>query len=328
MPISYLLEWKPSDLSDIRFFEKPATLPYFRPMLKAALITLLILTLLALASTWYLATHVLPYAIIQPGNKSGSKTPADFGLAYEHLRLQATDSIELDAFYIPSTTTPKANLVILHGVGSCKEVYLGTAERLCAMGYNLYLLDQRAHGKSGGKFLTYGYHEKEDISKVLDWLETKSPGIKIGIYGNSMGAAIALQSIAHDGRLTFGLIESTFTDLPSVAHAYGQRLSGISLPAFLTNYVLRQSGKLADFDPWTVRPIETVTKITVPIQFIHGDADQNINVSNGHALYAACASADKALYIVKGGDHADLWDKGGKAYEAAWFGFLGRMVSE
>ena len=95
MPIGYLLGWSPSDLSDIRFFEKPATLPYFRTMLKAALITLLILALLALAGTWYLATHVLPYAIIQPGNKSGSKTPADFGLAYEHLRLQATDIIEL-----------------------------------------------------------------------------------------------------------------------------------------------------------------------------------------------------------------------------------------
>jgi len=222
------------------------------------------------------------------------------------------------------TTTPRANLIMLHGVGSCKEVYLGSAAELVKIGYNVMLWDQRAHGKSGGEFLTYGYHEKHDVSKAIDWLEAKSPGLPTGIYGNSMGGAIAIQSMAGNPGLRFGLIESTFTDLPTVANAYGRRMSGLPLPMWLSDYVLYRAGKIAGFEPFTVRPVEAAKKVTQPVMHIHGDADANINISHAHALFAAYASTDKTLYVVENGDHADLWEKGGEGYREVWFGFLRR----
>jgi len=195
---------------------------------------------------------------------------------------------------------------------------------LAQIGYNVMLWDQRAHGKSGGEFLTYGYHEKYDVSKAIDWLEAKNPGLPTGIYGNSMGGAVAIQSMAGNPGLRFGLIESTFTDLASVSNAYGKRMSGLPLPRFLSDYVLRRAGKIADFQPFTVRPLDAAKKVTQPIMHIHGDADANINVSNAYALYEAYSSPDKRLYIVENGDHADLWEKGGDGYREAWFGFLKR----
>lgn len=294
-------------------------------MLKALLLIVGILLVFLLIGGYFLANYVLPYAILQPGHKTGDQTPGNYGLPYEHFRFQPEDGIELDAFYVPAVGPAKANFIMLHGVGSCKEVYLGSVAELAKTGFNVLLWDQRAHGKSGGKYLTYGYYEKNDVSRAVDWLETKVPGLPTGIYGNSMGGAVAIQGLAHDARLQFGLIESTFTDLRSVTNAYSRRMSGVTLPFWLTDYVLTQAGKIADFDPFSVRPVAAATRVTQPIMHIHGDADANINISHARALFAAYASPDKQLYVVKNGDHADLWEKGGEGYRDTWFGFLRRM---
>jgi len=100
----------------------------------------------------------------------------------------------------------------------------------------------------------------------------------------------------------------------------------LPLPYWLSDHVLRQAGKIADFEPFTVRPIDAAKNIRQPIQMIHGDADANINVANARALFAALSSADKNLYIVEGGDHADLWEVGKVPYQEVWYGFLRRMV--
>lgn len=293
-------------------------------MLKTLFIILAVLVIIVVLAVFLLATYVLPFAILQPERKVNNTSPAKYGLAFEHFRFGVTDSIELDAFYLPATAPARATFIMLHGVGSCKEVYLGSVAELVKMGYNVLLWDQRAHGKSGGEFLTYGYHEKHDVSKGIDWLEARNPGLPTGIYGNSMGGAIAIQSMAHNPGLRFGLIESTFTDLRTVANAYGRRMSGLPLPLWLSDYVLRRAGKIADFEPFTVRPVDAAKKVTQPIMHIHGNADGNINISNAYALFEAYASIDKTLYIVENGDHADLWEKGGEGYRDVWFGFLGR----
>lgn len=294
-------------------------------MLTTFLLTICALLLIVGALGYVLATFVLPYTLLQPGHRTSDTTPAAYGLPYEHFLFRVADNIPLDALYVPATAAAKANLIMLHGVGSCKEVYLPWVADLVKMGFNVLLWDQRAHGKSGGKFLTYGYYERQDVSLAVDWLEQKAPGLPTGIYGNSMGGAVALQSLAADGRLRFGLIESTFTDLPAVANAYGRRLSGLPLPNWLSDYVLRRAGKLANFDPFQVRPLTAAKQITQPIQHLHGDADANINIAHAHALYAAYGSGDKSLYVVPGGDHADLPEVGGKAYQAVWKRFLERM---
>lgn len=300
-------------------------------MLRTLGVLLLILLLVALVAAYLLATHVLPYGILQPQRRAVAATPDDHGLAYGAFELPVNDSIKLHCYYIPTTapaSSPKANLILLHGIGSCKEAYLGLAPRLTEMGYNLLLVDLRAHGKSQGEFTTFGAHEKYDVQKMLDWLDRQTDGLPTGVYGNSMGAAIALQAMEIDRRLRFGFIESTFTDLPTITEAYGARLSGVKLPRWLTDYVLSRAGKIANFDPETVRPVDAAATIDRPILLIHGDADRNINISHGEALFKAFSSPLKEMHVVEGGDHADLWEIGGTAYETKFFGWLEARLAD
>lgn len=290
------------------------------------LIAFIIFLTLLLGGLYFVSARLLPYTILQPGRRVSNRTPAEFGLDFEHFKFAGADEVTLDAFVVPAAGPPRANFIMLHGVGSCKEVYLPYISTLAHRGFNVMVWDQRAHGKSGGQYLTYGYREWQDVARAVDWLEKKFPGLPTGIYGNSMGGAVALQSLARDPRLAFGLIESTFTDLGEVTNAYGRRMSGFRLPYWLTDLVLYFAGKIADFNPRSVRPIEAARAIRQPVQLIHGDADANIDVSHAQRLLKALRSEDKHLYLVPGGDHANLWEVGGGPYEKVWFGFLERMV--
>ena len=287
---------------------------------------LLVAVSIALAVLLSTVLGKLPYVILRPYRKRSTITPGTYGLAGSHLTLPGTDGTPLDALFLPATTPGRANLIILHGIGSCKEVYLPILPPILEMGYNVLLWDQRAHGRSGGEFTTFGAKEKLDVQIGLDWLAERAPGLPTGIYGNSMGGAVALQSLAIDRRLRFGLIESTFTDLPTITQAYGYRMSGLPVPRFATDTILRRAGRIAGFRPFEIRPVDAAVDITQPVQMIHGDADGNIDVSHVHLLFAALASKDKRLHIVPGGGHADLREVGGSAYAGLFHGFLEEMI--
>ncbi|NJC26283.1 alpha/beta hydrolase [Neolewinella antarctica] len=286
-----------------------------------------IFSLLALLAAYVLIERKLPYVIITPYRRKLTDTPGNYGLAYEQFRLRVDDAVELDTFFIPATTPARANLIILHGIGSGKEVYLPLLPELCRMGYNILLWDQRAHGRSDGTYVTFGAREVPDVSRGLDWLDARTPHVPTGIYGNSMGGAVALQSLAADARLRFGLIESTFSTLPDITHAYGIRMAGFWVPRWLTDRLLGNAGKIAGFRPFAIRPVDAVAEITQPVLLIHGDADNNININHAHRLFAALGSADKAFHVVPGGDHADLWERGGNEYKEVWYGFFRKMLT-
>ena len=129
-----------------------------------------------------------------------------------------------------------------------------------------------------------------------------------------------------DPRLAFGLIESTFTDLPTITYAYARLTAGFTLPRWLTDFVLKNAGRIAGFDPWAIRPIDAAARIDRPLLFIHGTADGRIHVDHARQLHAAATSPDKTLYLVPGGDHANLWDVGDREYPERWFGFFERML--
>lgn len=83
-----------------------------------------------------------------------------------------------------------------------------------------FIFDSRAHGESQGKYCTYGFYEKKDISAIVDFIGPKYRNVNIGIWGNSLGAAVAIQAMEYDSRILFGIIESTFTDLSQIVFDY------------------------------------------------------------------------------------------------------------
>ena len=278
----------------------------------------------------WIAIHVVaPYFVLQPVKIKTDVTPKHFGLVAESLNIEVEPNLHLKGYWTESKTDSVRGIIIfVHGVGGCKESYIGVAQKLADKSIETILVDSRAHGQSEGQYCTYGFYEREDISKIIDFIQTKQPNTPIGLWGSSMGGAIGLLALAKDKRLKFGLIQSTFTDLHQIVFDYKKRILQGFGSQFMVNYVLKRAGEIANFNPHEVRPIAAVKNIEQPIIIAHGDVDKNISYLYGQELFDNLKSTDKEFYLVKNGGHVGLWDAGGATFENKMMGFIERQLSK
>jgi pimeloyl-ACP methyl ester carboxylesterase len=241
----------------------------------------------------------------------------------EHFSAYSVDSTSIYCSLLKSRRdSAKGTVIFLHGITNDSRQFYPEATRLADSGYHAILVDLRGHGRSEGRFCTYGYYEKFDIKAVVDAVEKRNLGTdNIGIWGYSLGGAVALQTLAICPELKFGIIESTFSDYPTIAHEYTRRFSGFDY-APLTDYLITRSGSMADFKPEEVVPAESCKKITCPIILSHGTDDKRINIYHARINFENLASNDKELITIEGATHLNLHEIGGEEYFEKVFAFL------
>lgn len=287
--------------------------------------SIVVLILLCIA-TFLLATHVLPYAILQPQRLHLDIDPNTVSTNHTAIRIPIHEVDSLRGFlFEPVDVKPKATLILVHGIGGAKEHFFSLASNLTKDGYSALVIDNRAHGDSDGEYVTYGYKEKEDISLLVDFLKERAPSLKVGIWGSSMGGAIAIQAMENDERIDFGIVESTFINLEQIVYDYQKRYTaGIGL-RFLTDYVLECAGVIAAFDPKMVSPENAVKSIEQPMFLAHGDKDARIKHEYGKQLFENLAAKDKTFELVKGAGHLNLGEIGGEEYYIKVVDFIKRQ---
>jgi len=294
--------------------------------------SLAILLTLILLSGFFVVEHVLPYSGIKPLRHKpedllwllpkGVK-PENYGLHARALHIQTPDSLQLSALLVDSNTdSTLATVVLLHGISACKEVELERAKLLADVGYASLLLDLRAHGQSEGEYCTFGYHEKNDLRAVADTLERLFPTRAMAIWGASLGGAVALQAMAVEPRYAFGIVESTFDEFDKVAMEYGADWFFGLRSQWLTNRVINKSGRIAHFEPDSIKPVLAAAQIDRPVLFIHGDKDARIPMWFGERNYIACPAQGKRWYKVLGAGHNNLWKIAGDSMRAEVLRFL------
>jgi fermentation-respiration switch protein FrsA (DUF1100 family) len=283
---------------------------------------LLLLLLLLSGVGYYAVEYALPYSGIKPMRRTGEQMswylpkgtkPDNYGLKTEKIRITSPDSLQLSALLVHSgTDTTKGVVVVLHGISGCKETQLERAQLLAEAGFAALLLDLRAHGESEGTYCTFGFYEKNDLRAVADTLSARYPALPVGIWGTSLGGAIALQSMEADTRFDFGIVESTFHHFKMVAMEFGADWFFGLRSHWVTDRVLENSGKIARFDPFSIEPMLSAQKIDRPVLFMHGDKDARIPMWFGEKNYEACPAPGKRWIKVHGAGHNNLWRVAGE----------------
>jgi fermentation-respiration switch protein FrsA (DUF1100 family) len=300
------------------------------------LLALIILAALFLISAALVVLVVGPLILLQPERRTKEwyrgKTdllePRDAGLPQENVEISGQDGVILKGWLVAQKAARKSRGTIfyLHGVGDCKTDGVAHARLFFKHGYNVLLYDSRAHGESGGVFCTYGYHEKHDISAAISFLQRKK-ALKvgqIGIFGTSMGAAVAIQAAAIDKRIKAVVAEACFTDLRTISVDYQRRI--VKLPwHFLRNVAMARSQRIANFKARDVSPVIDVHTLTIPLLFVHGTADRLINYEYSKTLYHH-ANEPKEILLVPGGNHTDVWEIAGDKYENKILSFFSKNL--
>jgi len=298
------------------------------------LFAIIAVLLLFVASAAIVILILGPLILLQPHRRSkewyarftDNLDPHSKGLPQEDIWITTPDGVRLSCWLVVRKKAA-GTVIILHGVGDCKIGGVELSAFLYSLGYNVFLYDSRHHGESGGRYCTYGFYEKHDVSTIIDYLQEREDlniG-KVGLFGTSMGAAVAIQAAAIDARVAAVVAEASFTTLRSIAVDYQRRL--IKLPwHFLRNVALARSQKVAGFKARSVSPIEEVKKLMCPILFVHGSKDTFIDVQYSQALYEA-APGPKQLLLIEGANHNDVWEIGGKKYTDTLGAFLRTSLS-
>lgn len=254
-------------------------------------------------------------------------TPDEAGLPFEKIAVEVSPDVSLDCWLIRAQAPAAGTLLYLHGVGDCKIDGIRFAKLFHQRNFHVFLFDSRRHGESGGSYCTYGYYERSDLSKLIDYLSGRKDidlG-KIGMFGTSMGAAVALQSAALDPRVSAVVAENSFATLRTIFDDYQKRI--IKLPFhYLRNIVIKRSEYLANFKARDVSPLESVKNIRIPLLFIYGSEDHLISYRYSVRLYEA-ANEPKSLFPIEKAKHNDVWNVAGVAYETRLLEFFSTHLS-
>lgn len=114
-------------------------------------------------------------------------------LPHEVLELRSHDGLSLKGVYYPCSGEPKGAVIFAHGYTSHAErewAFPGLFYR--SLGFDVLIPYQRAHGPSGGKYITFGALEQMDMRGWVKRINTLRPDCPIVIHGLSMGGGIVL----------------------------------------------------------------------------------------------------------------------------------------
>ena len=180
--------------------------------------------------------------------------------------------------------------------------FSGGSEISFELGHNLLLVDQRAHGQSAGRTISFGIRERWDL---LSWVEYAlnrfGKDTSILLYGVSMGAATVL--MASELELPEN-VKGIIADCPysspmDVILHVGQ---SNPLPNWLIRpFVILGAKVFGGFDVNETTAWEAVKNTTVPILIIHGDADSYVPC---HMSDIAAANTQMVTrHVIPGAEH-------------------------
>lgn len=333
-----------------------------RRVIKYTLICILTICTILACGSYYMLGHALKPEALLTRSRNIPESYEHLFRAYPELKpwidsLQTANAVRdlyiendkgntLHALCIYAAKPTRKTAVIVHG-------YTDNAVRMMMigylysrqLGYNVLLPDLYGHGMSEGTEIQMGWLDRLD---VLQWTEMadelfgrnneaadttgiRSSGTQMVVHGISMGAATTMML---SGEVEYGVNQQPFIKCfvedcgyTSVWDEFSHELkSQYGIPAFPLMYT---TSKLCEFEyDWNFEEasaLEQVKKCTLPMLFIHGDADTYVPTWMVYPLYEA-KPEPKELWIVPGAVHAASYKDYPKEYTEHVNNFVGKYI--
>lgn len=227
----------------------------------------------------------------------------------DHRPMIMADGTNIDVWIIKAkraSGSVRGTALLLHGLTESKAKYLRAGENLAKMGYDVVLPDLRAHGRSSGKYVTYGALEKLDVKAVMDELVgTGRVNKDVYVFGVNLGAATAIQYAAIDARVRGVLALTAYKDASSIARR-GIALTAPTMSEQDFDEVLARAGEMANFDPQKASSEIAAMTLSCPLLLVHGLIDVSVPLEHSKAIYDAAAGPKKLMVVTPGPEQLAL----------------------
>lgn len=196
----------------------------------------------------------------------------------------------------------RGTILMMHGYhGEALRDFAASMRCCYEEGYNLLLPDERTHGRSEGRYITFGVRERCD---VLSWLaavnERFGADRPVFLHGVSMGCSAVLMAaglkLPDNVR---GLVADCGYTRPwdICAHVMRNRMH---LPVFPILHIIGVlSWLIAGFGLVQASCPRALKRNALPVLFYHGGKDDLVPIWMGNANYTACRAEKKQIIAVE-----------------------------
>lgn len=244
----------------------------------------------------------------------------------QEVSIISDDGLRLCGLWIPAES-PKGTILLAHGYRSTKLADFSVAyDYYHRKGMNILVPDQRSHGKSQGKFITFGVKESRDMLRWIEFHNRELGGYQMILSGLSMGASTMLyladQNLPENVK---GLIaDCGFTSPKAILASVFKRV--IHLPAGPTVWAADLFARLfAGFSLYAKDTRKSLANSKIPVFMIHGTGDDFVPCDMTRQGYAAC-TGEKQLLLVEGAEHGLSFLADTETYTAMLDQFLRKNI--
>ena len=278
--------------------------------MKKLFISMSVLLALGLVFVWLVGSELI-------ASVNGNTGPAPDGMNPEKVVFN-----QVHGWYLP-VPSPKACVLLMHGIRSNKAHMMGRAQRLMRAGYSSLAIDLQAHGETGGETITFGIRESKNAHDAADFLRQQKHCQKLVVVGSSLGGAAALLG-AKPVMADAYIFEAVY---PNIERAVRNRIAirlgefGALLSPLLYGQIpLRLNIQLAE-----LQPEQAIKNINAPVLIINGSRDARNTLADANALYDS-APQPKQMAIIEGARHSNIFEHNPDQYEKIVLGFLHRFL--
>ncbi len=215
------------------------------------------------------------------------------GLPLTDVWFDTDDGVRLFGWYVDAGPR-RPTLLWCHGNAGNLIHRLENLALLYRLGLSVFIFDYRGYGRSVGSPSERGLYRDAQAAYTYVTTTRQITPQRLVLFGRSLGAAVAADLAV--SKPAAGLIlETPFPSIEAMAKTHY-----LGLPA---HWLLEARYDL----------IEKLKRIAIPVLVIHGDRDTIVPLALGKQVFET-AREPKALYIVPGADHNNLYMVGGRAY--------------
>lgn len=246
----------------------------------------------------------------------------------EEIQIESYDGLKLRGVWVPAEN-PKGTILLAHGYRSSKIVDFSLAFGMYHdMGMNILLPDQRAHGKSEGKYITFGVKESRDMQSWIDFHNKNFGEFPLVLSGLSMGASTVLY-LADENlpKNVKGIIaDCGFSSPKEIIGSVFRRI--IHLPPAPSLCVCELCARLfAGFSLTEKDTRQTLKNAKLPVLLVHGVDDGFVPCKMTKQGYDAC-NGEKEILLVEKADHGVSFLVDKPRYTKMVIAFLEKYVEE
>ena len=221
---------------------------------------------------------------------------------HEWVSTVSFDGLRLAARYFDNKSDK--TVILFHGYrSSAARDFSCAIEMYTRFGFNILLCDQRSHGRSEGRLITFGIKESRDVKTWVEYVTEHYGTEKILLGGMSMGATTVLLACGLSlPKSVKGVVaDCGYTSPIEIMKRVAKKSMHINATMFLP-FLNLYCKLLGGFSIYGADTRKIMKNTNMPVIFIHGSDDGFVPCEMSKEAYSV-NTKNRKLVFVEGADH-------------------------